>query len=289
MKEFIKQISIFLAALVLYFCFSIAYNLYVSGTVIPDIGERRVLIAGDSHPQMSIDPGLFSSAVNISQSAEPYVLTYWKLKKVFETHLPDTLVLGFAPHNLSAFNDYKFSKPSAAPEMFRRSYPIEDFAAIEDKIEIDYFQYFSTIAKQLGPYPKTNHVNYIGRFVNNENSFTNDWKKATQRHYYKEGAEVGVSEVAIQYLDSILVLCADKGVIPVLVGCPVHKDYYENIPSTNLATFNTVMDKYEGEVMILDRSRALYPDSLFYNSDHLNSKGARLFTNRLIQELKPTR
>ena len=67
------------------------------------------LIMGDSRTQYSLDPHLFPSANNISQTAEPYFLTYWKLKALIDLHEIDTVILGFAHQNISAFNDRKLS------------------------------------------------------------------------------------------------------------------------------------------------------------------------------------
>jgi len=43
--------------------------------------NTKTLIIGDSHPQKSINPEYLSQAKNISQTGEPLILTYWKLKK----------------------------------------------------------------------------------------------------------------------------------------------------------------------------------------------------------------
>ena len=56
----------------------------------------------------SLNPKLLYNTINISQGAEPYVLTYWKLKEILMLNKIDTLILGFAPHNISEYNDKKF-------------------------------------------------------------------------------------------------------------------------------------------------------------------------------------
>jgi hypothetical protein len=77
----------------------------------------HVLIAGDSHTEKAINPIFFFSAINISQDAEPYYITYWKLLKYLSIHATDTIFVGFSYHNLSSFQDKKLSDKVWSEEM----------------------------------------------------------------------------------------------------------------------------------------------------------------------------
>ncbi|WP_127844776.1 hypothetical protein [Psychroflexus aestuariivivens] len=282
MRKFLFKISIFTLPLLFYFGINSAINYGIYSNQNVDLGQLDVLILGDSHPQKSINPEFLSNAKNISQLAEPYVLSYWKLKKILEFHHPDTLILGFAPHNIAEFNDLKFSKEKWAPEMFRRSYPIENFEEIENKISIDYKSYYKTLWKQIAFYPKSNHQNYIGQYSTNESSDVSDWKKIIRRHYYWDDKQLGVSELSILYLDSIVNISKQNKITLVLVNTPVHENYANKIPKDVKLKFEKLKYKYKDQAMIFDfNKKHNYPDTYFFNSDHLNEKGAKQFTFRL--------
>ncbi len=270
---------------ILYFSANMMINyLFYNNQPIPVI-KTNVLIAGDSHPQKSLNPEYFNNAQNISQAAEPYVLTYWKLKNIFHSYIPDTLIIGFAPHNISELNDLKFSNERWSSEMFKRSYPIEEFNKISNKIPIDFTTFYKTLLKQTAFYPKKNHINYIGNYSNNNNNNLSNSETAIKRHYYHKGIELNVSELAVNYLDSIVELCNSRKIELIMVSNPVHEQYLNNIPIAIMDHYADLTKKYNINLIVFDKTGEIYPDSLYLNSDHLNETGAKKFTTELIKYL----
>ncbi len=262
----------------------INYFIYTSESL--NIDTTRILIAGDSHTAKSLNPDFFENAQNISQLSEPYIITYWKLKKIFNSIRPDTLILGFAPQNISQFNDHKFSHERLSGEMFKRIYPIENFKNIENIIPIDYSGFYKTLWKQTAFYPKKTHINYLGQYSNTKSSNVSDWQSAIKRHYYWNDKVLGVSKVNVGYLDSILKICQDREIPVVLTSSPVYSRYFENIAPLIMKKYNSLKEKYERHTVIFDKTNDLaYPDSLFFNADHLNADGANRFTLELIKHL----
>ena len=287
MKNFVQKIALFALLPIIWFCTNMVINRYLYLQQKVDLTkDSSVFIAGDSHPQRGINPEYFKHAENIAQSAEPYVLTYWKLKKIFQTHVPDTLILGFSPHNISAYNDLKFSDDNWAPEVFRRSYPILNLDNIEGKIPINYFTYSRVIWDNTAYFPKEDHINYMGQFAKGEASKPNDWERVIKRQFYDEDKSLGVSELSVQYLDSIVHLCTTKNIEIVLVSTPVHTTYFENIPPPMMERYSDLCQHYATRHLVFNRMNKEYPDSLFFNSNHLNTLGANTFTQELIEELK---
>lgn len=259
---------------------------YYNDQTIP-LKKATLLIAGDSHPEKSLNPKFFSNALNISQPAEPFVLTYWKLKTIFKSHVPKTLILGFAPHNISQFNDLKFSHQRWSAEMFQRSYAIEEFNDIDTVVSVDYDSFNKVLWKNTALYPKKDHFkNFIGKYSNNKKSDVSDWDVVIDRHYFDEGKTLGISRLSVNYLDSIIELCHSKKVNVVLASNPVHKNYLEKIPKDIMLKYNSLMDKYSKDNLIFDETTTHYADSLFYNADHLNDNGAKVFTMDLIKKLQ---
>lgn len=286
MKKFLLQLLSFSLFPIIYFGLNSIINIYIYSTT--DIYlNNNVIIIGDSHPQKSLNPDLFFDARNISQPAEPYVLTYWKIKKILNDTKLDTLIIGFAPHNISAFNDFKFSNSKWSHQMFKRIYTIERFDELDDNIKVDYFEFYKLYWKQIGFYPKKNHFYFMGNYSNNELSDISDWKAAINRHYYYKNEKLGISKASISYLDSIITICITNSVIPILVSNPVQQNYLNNIPSNILTTYKNLNKKYVTKgIKVVDKRSEFYPDSLFLNSNHLNSIGSKRFTNEIIEIIK---
>ncbi|MFY0605788.1 MAG: hypothetical protein JXR10_03675 [Cyclobacteriaceae bacterium] len=268
----------------LYFGVNITINYFLYTHQSIPIKESEVLIVGDSHPMMSLNPKYFHDSQNISQTGEPFVLTYWKLKKIFNVYIPDTIIIGFAPHNISQFNDWKFSHEKWSYEIFERSYPIQEF----NKISIDFLAFYKTLWKQIAFYPKKDHINYIGGYSNKNGSDLSDSIGSIKRHYYENGNELGVSEFAVNYLDSIVELCDSKKTELIMVSNPVHNQYLRNIPIAIMEKYVDLTKKHDINHIVFDKTTVNYPDSLYFNSDHLNEKGAKKFTSELIEFLKTT-
>ncbi len=287
MKRFILKSVGVISIPILYLGINMIVNyFYYHNQEIP-LKKASILIAGDSHPEKSLNPRFFSNAQNISQPAEPYVLTYWKLKTIFKSQVPDTLILGFAPHNISQFNDLKFSHNRWSAEMFQRSYTIGEFDRIDSLIPVDYDTYNQVLWKSTGLYPKKNHFkNFIGKYSNNNTSDVTDWEVVIDRHYFDEGKQLGVSTLSTRYLDSIIELCHAKKVDVILVSNPVHKNYLKNIPSSIMLEYNNLMTQYSKDNLIFNETTTHYADSLYYNADHLNETGAKVFSRSLIEKLK---
>lgn len=289
MRKFFVKSAIFMLFPVLYFGINMLINQYLFTHQEVKMEKKQVMIAGDSHAMKGLDPQYFTSAVNIAQTAEPYVLTYWKLKKIFNTVVPDTLILSCSPHNISAFNDTKFSNDNWSTEMFRRCYPIQELEVVEKYVEVDYKAYYKVLWKQTAFYPKTNHIIYIGHYTNTTKSTFADCDSTVKRHFYQQGTAAGVSTLAIQYLDSIAQLCAAKKIEFILTGTPLHPLYLSRIPAGIMNTYNNLMAKYVLQHFVYDRTTTVYPDSLYLNCDHLNRYGATRFTQEFLQALQARR
>lgn len=288
MKKFLYKIALFLAIPIFYLMANAAINYFTWKNQQVDLHEKTILIAGDSHPISSLNPKLFYSARNICQSAEPYVLTYWKLKNILKTNKVDTLILGFAPHNISGFNDLKFSDKLWSREMFRRSYFLINFRnLINESIPVDFFTYLDVLFDNTFLYPEKDHIHYIGSFSERKGTHLSDSLSAISRHFYYKGMELGVSKASITYLDSIINYCKQQNTTIILSSNPVHRSYYERIPDNILDSYYYLKDKYSKDgIFVFDKTNSFLADSLYYNSDHLNRIGAQYFTKELIETIK---
>lgn len=287
MKKFILKVSIFLLILVSFFSINYVLNQLIIRNTVVNI-NNEILFVGDSHIQNALNPKFLPGSINIAQPAEPYIITYWKLKNILEfNQRVKIVVLGFAPHNIAKFNDYKFSDPKWMSEMFNRSYTIQEFSSIKDKVSIDFKEFYKVVFKKTSFYPHKNHLGYIGSYSNSTRNKTNDSEVAIGRHFYYKSIYPEVSETSINYLDSIVKFVSNKQKTLILINTPVHESYANKVPQKVDRVYHNLVDKYKNEeIIVIDKYRASYNDSLFLNSDHINEYGATKFTKELRQILK---
>jgi hypothetical protein len=286
MKKFIKNITIFLIGLIVIFISNICINLFIISLTKVESKETEILIVGDSHPRRCINPELLNNSLNICQSAEPYLITFWKLKALIEKVKPEKIIIGFAPHNISNFNDLKFSHERWRSEMFERSYLIEEFKLVIN-LKIKLYQYYLFLLKQFCLFPRLNHIHYIGNHEQSNESDISNVNKTINKHYYFDNHEPGISEISINFLDSMIKLCKTHHITPILINTPVHNSYKEKIP-------NIIQNRYDVEILkwrnkgitIFNNNSEKYLDKYFYNSDHLNDSGATIFTKILKEKLQ---
>ena len=286
MKNFLRRVISFILIPILYFGINILINYLIFTNQSFPLKKSTTLILGDSHTQKSLDPKYFDDAQNISQPSEPYILTFWKLNKIIETYIPDEVILGFAPHNISQFNDRKFSDAKWSHEMFKRVYPIQEFNTIQNEISIDLKTYQKVFFKQTAFYPKADHINYIGSYSNCKINNLSNPRTTIKKHYYHKGQKLGVSKSAVKYLRFIVELCESKKIKLIIVSPPVHEKYFENIPEEIKKKYFNLYKKYSDNHIVFDKIEDNYPDSLYLDFDHLNEIGAKKFTIELIDYLE---
>jgi hypothetical protein len=288
MKFFVIKITSFTFIIVFYFVLNTFINYTIFNKSKIPINNTKILISGDSHVQTSLNPKSFFSATNISQSAEPYIISFWKLKYIFKHNKPNILLLGFSHHNISAFNDNKFWDKKFSSEMFERSYIIGNYRSLEN-IKIDYQEYYKIFLREMCLYPHTKHFKFVGGYNNSYKSSISDLEQSINRHYYLHGKELGVSEIQIKYLYNIIKLCENHDVTLILVGSPVHTAYYKKIPSIIKKRYDEEKQRFQkNNLIIADFTETIYDDKFYLNSDHLNEQGALKFSKSIYNMLKST-
>ena len=288
MRKFFKNIALFSILILSYLLINFAINLYFINSNKIKI-TNNTIIMGDSHAQKLFYSKLISKSTrNIAQSAEPYVITYYKLKKILETNTFDTLVLAFCHHNISGFNDHKFTDKTWAYEMMERSYPITWQLIFTNEYPVDRSAYIGTIIEEMCYYPHKTHGRYIEKYSNlNNKKMKRDAKDATWRHYYYNKKNAGISTLSINYLKKMITLAKAHNIYTVLMTSPVHKSYFDLIPKNFKDKFEELKTEFQKQgIPVFDDSQFQYKDKYFLNSDHLNKKGSKLYSIRVKKELQ---
>jgi hypothetical protein len=281
-QKFILTLSVFVILFLFYCIIIFTINYSISKEV--SIAQKDVLIVGDSHLLTSLNPKQMNSALNICQSAEPYYLTYLKLKFLLEKNIkPDTVIIGFGHQNISNFNDYKLKDEFWTDRMFNANYLLANDILNISNLEINYLKLFFVYTRNMCLIPKIGHYkNFIGQFEgrnNNNNKIDNHQKRIDLIFYYKD---YDVSELCISYLDSIIDISEKNQITPILLGTPVTDEYYQLIPEKIIERYALIKARYSKEgIRVIDLTRSKYSIDYFNDSDHLNFRGAKKFTEEI--------
>ena len=116
-----------------------------------------------------------------------------------------------------------------------------------------------------------------------------DAESAVKRHI-TDRKEI-VNEKEINALYDIIDFCKDRGIKPILVTTPYTDVYNEKVPVEFLKSFHEIVETVQEECGVeyydyADDIRFCKNYDLFLNADHLNKKGALLFTKILVEDQK---
>jgi len=286
MEKLIIQFIKFVSVLFCYFGIILFINKIIFHNSEIPIGNVNTIIAGDSRLKISLNPQNFQSAENISQPGETYIVTYWKIKYLLQNIAVDTIIVGFSHLNISAYNDIKFYDKKWTSEMFKRIYPIQRLCSLKN-IKIDYPEYFYNYFQNMCLFPKRNHFPFIGKYSTRQGSDITDSETAIDIHYFYNKENVGISETAITFLDSIIYLNQKHDITTILVGTPVHELYYSKIPKNVVERYNIEkMRLINKNIPVFDFTARFYENNYYFNSDHLNERGGEQFTKDLKEAMK---
>ncbi len=263
--------------------------------------DCKILATGDSHLQLAINPQFLEFSKNISQPAEPYYISYWKVKKLLGINKNiDTVLLGFSYHNISACTDKFLINPNHAGEMFERIYPIQELDRLKS-VEIDKATYYKILVRKMCVYPHKSHTGYLGAYLRKSKSDVSNYEVRIKSQFFinmnsgensssKENSgekNIGLSSVYLKYLNRIKDLCKEKQVKLILVTTPLYKEYLSRVPKNIKDEYDRLRTKFTKEgVLILDYSNAFSEDSDFFDCNHLNKNGAEKFTKLIAEKLK---
>lgn len=279
MRAFCLDIILFLVILFLYLGINLALNVYFIRSSPPRLSSD-CLIMGDSHPMCALDPKVLN-AVNVSQTAEPYIITYYKLKEFLKYNRIQKLILGFSYQNMSSYNDRELIDQQWADISFQRTYSLIPYYSIK-WIAFDHIAYLKAITRNMLLFPKKRHQTYIGNFKVLERRYDPQQgsRDAIRMHFFINSTPERISKCSLSYLDSILTLCNQNRIDVLLISTPLNSSYRTHIPANFKNAFQVKADSLRvHQVEIMDYSNFPIADSLFADSDHLNFIGAKVFSD----------
>lgn len=260
------------------------------------VSNPKYLIIGHSHSECAFNDSLIAGFKNISESGESYFYSYFKVKKLLEQNKGvETMFVEFTNNQIDADMDEWIWDDKHISNRYPKFSP---FMTFEDNMLLlknnpkGYLNAFShsnkrkmnAIISQEYDYSKVlGGYLYLVRdktdsLLAHSNHFNIKSKlKATNSMH-------NISVANLLYLDKIIKLCKDYKVKIVLVRSPQHQEYegYINEPK-----YKAVLKRYYNDIDYIDFSSFPLSNSAFGDFEHLNHKGARIFSrwfNELIRD-----
>lgn len=196
-----------------------------------------------------------------------------------------------------------FKKKNARYYLFLPPEKIKKYSFIQD-IRVNYFKSLDGeplhIIKQIlnleVDTPFYNSYEEIYDVVNQENIDENAYA-AAERHIVADKRDTNgniiLNQEEIQSIFEIVRLCKNKEITPILVTSPFTRTYLEKINEIDEEFYTefydcvyTISDEVGVEYFDYSHDERFIDDyTLFYDADHMNTVGAKKFTNLLYQEV----
>jgi hypothetical protein len=316
MKKFLINLGLFLlvacamtAAISLankYFIINAIYNPHLFR-----LGTKDSLAVGASDIEFSLSPEIIKNSCNVACPAENYFYSYYKLRFILKGNPQiKTVILGFGYPGLTqasgkdlyggkaiSFYDRYFmlldGEGRKTVSGFNRYYLVS-LAKFHYGLPVEFYKqtdllwrvFFNTV--DITTYP------FWGGFQKDMDFFKKIPRQKVDstivRHYYIENKMVEKSDVLINYLMKIVSLCREKKLRLILLKTPLMKEYFDRVPDyykrLSDETLNRVKTLYPS-VEYYDYNSFSLPDDHFIDCDHLNRKGADMFSAQLNRDIFP--
>ncbi len=251
-----------------------------------------ILFIGSSHSYRGYDPRVFKQyhlkTINLGSSAQPPIVSQLLINNYLPKIKPKLVIIDIFPNVFtidgteSELDYFSNSKPNLAKfELALKSKNIKTINTFLYSIFYNSMGLFDSYqeekVKRYNRFNPKEYDTYIsGGFV--QTSLTHfDSSKA---QYSPEKVEM--TDENIQAFENILKFLKENKINYILVQAPITKKLYES--TTNNKDLNKKFSRYGS---YYDFNEILnFPDTYFFDSNHLNQKGVNLYNQELIKTLQ---
>lgn len=284
--KFLSQILVILSLLVLITLVITQNTLAKFEYKLAD--SPQYLVLGHSHPEMAINDSLIKGLKNLSEQGESYFYTYQKVKGVLrDNNSLKTVFIEFTNNQISErMNEWTWGK-----DYLIYRYPTYSNSMSFDDNFLLFKNNFEDYYTSLGLSQKKNlkrllvkdysQINKIGGYEYRTESKIDSLEKHYK--YVKDSTISKISSVNVYYLKKIIHDIKAKGIRVVLIRSPLHRKYlgYQN----EKVYLKLLKTEFKG-IEYLDFSKFKLNDNAFFDYEHLNNKGAIIFSKFFDTYLK---
>ena len=286
MKQFIRKLTSFLliSAMVLLILGIIPRYIIAKKSTFKLKGDYSMAIFGHSHPECAYNDSIIKGFKNLAESGESYFYTYQKIKKVISDNPRiNTVFIEFSNNQINAemdnwiwgYDKMNFRLPTYSPFMDK-----DDFLLLYKNNSMELLACTSIATKKNLFKILRSDYNY----VDNIGGFTWLDVNELQNSNYMQNIDLeSISQANLDYLRKIIDYCRERNVEVFLTRSPTHKNF---IILKNEPLFQKTRIEQFRDVEFLDFKNFNVPDDYFADFDHLNYKGAKVFSQFISTLLK---
>lgn len=305
MKRFFKTILVFLIPI---FMVTAIFEIYLrkKNTVyeekleglISGYNNIELLILGNSHSLNNVDPNQFQvNAYNMAASNQSIYFD----KRITLKHIDSLKNLRYVMISIDYHSLY-FSSQGIRDTWSYYDYGIKYKNKKEQLSDISYFWFGYTpkitlsiikdgILKKIhGELTDADQVikGWMPLNGQDKSSFSDNGLESRANYFLREVRKSAESKEILIDLEDFIIELKKRDIQPILFTMPMYKGIYdlldENHLIRNRENVNYLSKKFE--IRYLDFTRdSVYNKLFFFNSDHLNKKGAILFSNNLNKSI----
>lgn len=277
MRRFLILILWFLTIPCLLLLVSEIRERYVWYNVIT--GEDAAVCVGDSHAQ----PIKLDSGPTIAHGGDPFFIPYLTVKRLLELHHNNIrdVFLTVGPQSFSALPESRLREDS-------ENWLSANGRRIACRLSIvDYFiisKFSLPILQNFGYEFSITDKAIASKPAVWEEPYRRNAEESIKRHQIAHSGWFQDSGLQAKHLNRLIELCAERQVHLYLVGTPLHESYRMLIKKASWEKYKSFLDSIETNhphIRYLSYEEEDWPDSLFRDSDHLNSIGGALLGKRI--------
>ena len=296
MKRFLTNLLVFLVLL----SFSAIILVVISDLAMQQRKEKllriqdniTVVLAGDSNIESSLNDSLIDNSINIAQSGECYIYSYAKIRSLLEYNRQiKTVCLGFSYRDLIKQTEelwmyeiikisfYNYLLGFSDRALLLRNNPVAYCKGIMQSIVSNAITFRGSLSLAGANRRIVNFGGYV--------FLVRDKLQEAISRFSERPFEKGL--IQEKYLKLISEECARRSVRLILLNTPKHSYYRSKLDGRFIQNWQAVRNELPND-SLLDLSDYNLPDSCFADLDHLNYRGARIFSeyinSRLNSDLK---
>lgn len=288
MRKFVINIVSFALLLLLFYGIVLGRYCYAMrnfGFVLPK--EKTILVIGDSQTQAAVDDSIIMHVQNVSLAHDGYFTMFRRLQLYVDANPQiDTVIVAFTPHTVRKDKDEFYQNYGYVQESTKHYLPFftnEDWLVLLRHDPADVISALSTPFKYFWNV-SPDYIQEMGYFeVADYSHLAEDIATGAVR--LSTGAFGGNdfgNEITLEYLHRIQNFCKSKNLTLIALNTPVcHASDYLDMENYESLRQNEFPDLEVWDYMNLD-----IPDDCRRDVNHLNRKGADLFSKLLLERLK---
>ena len=284
MKNFIRKTILFfmLSVILIFITISISFIIINKKSDFILKENPKYIVSGHSHTESAYNDSLISGLKNISRSGEAYFYSYQKIKMVLKQNpMVKTVFIEFTNNQVTGVMD----KWIWDDIHITRYLDFVPFMSVSDKFllfkENSYGFYNLLSISTLNALLRVVRSNYSyekqldGYRPLEEDKTDSILTNLSKNKINTQKELLNVSEANLSYLSAIINYCKSNDVEPILIRSPLHKAY---VGFNNESTYKKILKKRFSNITYLDFSSFPLTNTEFGDLQHLNYKGARIFS-----------